>query len=174
MGLTGSCSPFINLVLHDDFLTIFYTTTEGRFPVEFCASLRLLLFYICFRSLLINMRLVFISYVVSDPLRKSHRGLEYQCSFVRLCLFRFAFLIICIETFCIFDYLYWDFWFFVDCFVTLPPSFAKTDPQPGIQVSGISEEQQRKKGIYKSWSTQVSLNIRPNCNYLHKMIEASG
>ena len=106
MGLTGSCSPFINLVLHDDFLTIFYTTTEGRFPVEFCASLRLLLFYICFRSLLINTRLILISYFVQDRLRKGHKDLEYQRSFVRLYLFLFAFLIICIETFCIFDYLY--------------------------------------------------------------------
>ena len=88
MGLKGSCSPFINLVLHDDFFTIFYTTTERRFPVEFCASLRLLLFYICFCSLLINTRLVFISYFVSDPLRKGYRVLEYQCSFVRLYLFR--------------------------------------------------------------------------------------
>ena len=32
-------SSFINLILHDDFLTIFYTTTEGRFPVEFSARL---------------------------------------------------------------------------------------------------------------------------------------
>ena len=63
------------------------------------ASLRLLLFYICFRSLLINTRLVFISYFVSVPLRKGYRGLEYKCSFVRLYLFLFAFLIICIETF---------------------------------------------------------------------------
>ena len=81
-----------------------------------CTSLRLLLFYICFCSLLINTRLVFISYFVSVPLRKGHRGLEYQCSFVRLYLLLFAFLIICIKTFCIFDYSYWlfDFWFLVD------------------------------------------------------------
>ena len=63
------------------------------------ASLRLLLFYIYFRSLLINTRLIFISYFVSVPLRKGHRGSEYKCSFVRLYLFLFAFLIICIETF---------------------------------------------------------------------------
>ena len=74
--------------------------------VEFCASLRLLLFYICFRSLLINTRLAFISYFVSDPLRKGHRGLEYQYWFVCLYLFLFAFLIICIETFL-------HFWLFV-------------------------------------------------------------
>ena len=71
-------------------------------------------FYICFCSLLINTCLVFISYFVSVPLRKGYRVLEYQCSFVRLYLFLFAFLIIFIETFCIFDYLHWDFWFFVD------------------------------------------------------------
>ena len=88
MGLKGICSPFINLVLHDDFSTIFYTTTEGRFPVKFCASLRLLLFYINFRSLLINTRLVFISYFVSDPLRKIHWGLEYSVRlFVGTCFF---------------------------------------------------------------------------------------
>ena len=63
--------------------------------------------YICFRSLLINKRLVFISYFVSVPLRKGYRGLECKCSFVRLYLFLFAFLIICIETLV-----------FVECFVT--------------------------------------------------------
>ena len=93
---------------------------RGRFLLEFLfASLRLLLFYIFFCSLLINTRLVFVSYFVSFPLRKGHRGLEYQCSFVRLYLFLFVFLIICIETFCIFDYLYRDFRFFVDFFVTI-------------------------------------------------------
>ena len=56
-------------------------------------------FYICFRSLSINKCLVSISYFVSVPLREGIRGLEYQCSFVRLYLFLFAFLIICIETF---------------------------------------------------------------------------
>ena len=89
-----------------------------------CASLRLLLFYICFCSLLINKRLVFISYFVTVPLRKGHRGLEYQCLLVRLYLFFF----------CIFDYLYRDFWFFIDCFLLLPPSFAKTGPQSDIQA----------------------------------------
>ena len=54
-----------------------------------------------------------------SPLEKDHKGLEYQCSFVRLYQFLFAFLIICIETSCIFDDLYWDFWFFADFFVTL-------------------------------------------------------
>ena len=54
---------------------------------------------VCFCSLLIDARLVFIWYFLSVPLRKGHRGLEYQCSFVRLYLFLFAFLIICIETF---------------------------------------------------------------------------
>ena len=56
-------------------------------------------FYICSRSLLINTRLVFISYLVSVPLRKGYRGLEYKYLFVRLYLFFFAFLIIYIETF---------------------------------------------------------------------------
>ena len=56
-------------------------------------------FYICLCSLLIKTRLVFISYFVSVPLRKGYRGLEYQCSFVCLYLFLFAFLIICIKTF---------------------------------------------------------------------------
>ena len=119
---------------------------------DFCRNLRYStsssFLYLFLFFTIINTRLVFISYFVSVPLRKGHRGLEYQCSFVRLYLFLFAFLIICIETFCIFDYLYWDFWFFVDCFVTLPPSFAKTGPQSDIQDSGGSEEQQRKI-IYK-------------------------
>ena len=75
---------------------------------DFCRNLSARLcdfffFYICLCSLLINTRLVFISYFVSVPLRKGHGGLEYQCSFVRLYLLLFAFLIICIET-----------WFFVD------------------------------------------------------------
>ena len=52
-----------------------------------------------FRSLLINTHLVSISCFASAPLRKGYRGLEYKCSFVRLYLFLFAFLIICIETF---------------------------------------------------------------------------
>ena len=56
-------------------------------------------FYISFRSLLINTRLVFISYLVSVPLRKGHRGLKYKCSSVLLYLFLFAFLIICIKSF---------------------------------------------------------------------------
>ena len=90
---------------------------EGNF-CQICASLRLLLFYICFRSFLINTRLVFISYLVSVPLRKGYRGLEDKCLFVRLYRFLFAFLIICIKSFgfcpflfCIFDYLHWNFWF---------------------------------------------------------------
>ena len=46
-------------------------------------------------------------------------------------------------------YLYWDFWFFMDYFVTLPPLFPKIGPQSDIQVSGISEEQQRKNYLQK-------------------------
>ena len=104
----GDCSPFINFVLHNFVLRFGILSMKKDFCRILCASPRLLLFYICFCSLLINTRLVFISYFVSVPLRKGHRGLEYQCSFVRLYLFLFAFLIICIETFCIFDYLYRD------------------------------------------------------------------
>ena len=70
----------------------------------------LLLFYICFHSLLINTPLVSISYFVSVSLRKGSRGLEYRRSlFVCTCtcifeVFRFhillfAFLVVCIETF---------------------------------------------------------------------------
>ena len=65
-------------------------------------------FYICSRSLLINTRLFFISHFVSVPLRRGYRGSRitvFVCSFVPV-------------SFCIFDYLYRDFWFFVDCFVT--------------------------------------------------------
>ena len=91
------------MILFDNLL---YCQMMHDFCLDFWASLRVLLFYICFCSLIINTRLVFISYLVSVPLRKDHRGLEYQCSFVRLYLFLFAFLIICIEAFCIFDYLY--------------------------------------------------------------------
>ena len=97
---------------------------EGNF-CQIWASLRLLLFYICFRSLLINMRLVFISYLVSVPLRKGYRDLEYKCSFVRLYLFLLAFLIICIKSFGFCLLIFLHFWLFtlkllvfVDCFVT--------------------------------------------------------
>ena len=93
---------------------------KDDFCWNFSARLYVFFFFISvFCSLLINTRLVFVSYFVSFPLRKGHRGLEYQCSFVRLYLFLFVFLIICIETFCIFDYLYRDFRFFVDFFVTI-------------------------------------------------------
>ena len=109
--------PFYKfLSRHIFFANSLYHQMEHDFCRILCASLRLLVFYICFCSLLINTRSVFISYFVSVPLRKGHRGLEYQCSFVRLYLFLFAFLIIYIETFCIFDYLHWDFlhfWLFV-------------------------------------------------------------
>ena len=100
--------PFYKfLSRHDIFLITRYSTKWSTIPVEFSARLYVFFFfYICFCSLLINTRLVFISYFVSVPLRKGHRGLEYQCSFVRLYLFLFAFLIIRIVTFCIFDYLY--------------------------------------------------------------------
>ena len=116
LGAKGECSPFINFYLVMIFFAnSLYHQMEHDFCRILCASLILLLFYICFCSLLITTRLVFISYFVSVPLKIGHRGLEYQCSFVRLYQFLFTFLIIRIETFCIFDYLYLDFWFFVDC-----------------------------------------------------------
>ena len=46
IGAERDSSSFINLILHDDFLTIFYTTTEGRFPVEFSARLYAFFFLI--------------------------------------------------------------------------------------------------------------------------------
>ena len=111
-----------------------------KISVRICASLRFLPFCICFRSLLINTRLVFISafgfwlndtrvvfisYFVSVPLRRVYRGSGisvFLCSFVPV-------------SFCIFDYLYYVFGFrillflhfwlfvfkplvFVGCFVT--------------------------------------------------------
>ena len=140
IGADGELLPFYKYILSWWFSsTIRYATKWTTISVEFCASLRLLYFISVFCSLLINTRLVFISYFVSVPLRNVHRSLEYQCSFVPLYLLLFAFLIICIETFCIFDYLYWGFWFFVDCFVILPPSFGKSGPQSDTQVSRISE-----------------------------------
>ena len=142
---------------------------EHNFCRILCASLRLLLFYTCFCSSLINTRLVSISYFVSVPLRKGHRGLEYQCSFVRLYLFLFAFLIIRIETSYIFLLFVLRLLVFRRYFITLPPSFGKTGPQSEIQDSGGSEEQHRKI-ICKRYSIQFLLNIRPNYNYLHKMI----
>ena len=146
----GNSSPFINLFRHDDFLLQFAMLPNGgrllsnSMRVSTSSSfLYLFLFIInwCAFGFYLVLRL--------SPLEKDYRGLEYQCLFVRLYLFLFAFLIICIETSCIFDYLYWDFWFFVDFFVTLPSSFAKTGPQSDIQVSGISEDQQRKNYLQK-------------------------
>ena len=52
--------------------------------------------------------MVFISYIVSVPLRRDYRGSRisvFVCSFAPV-------------SFCIFDYLYWGFWFFVVWFVT--------------------------------------------------------
>ena len=135
--------------------------------IFFSASLRVLLFYICFCSLLINTRLVFISYFVSVPLRKDHRGLE--CSFVRFYLFLFSFLVICIETFCMFDYLYRDFWFFLDFFYNITSIACEHWSPVWYSGLGLSEKQQRKI-IYQRYSIQVWLNIRPNYNYLHEML----
>ena len=90
LGAKGECSPFINFYLVMIFFAnSLYYQMEHDFCRILCASLRLLLFYICFCSLLINTRLVFISYFVSVPLRKGHRGLEFSvrsfdctCSFL--------------------------------------------------------------------------------------------
>ena len=119
MGLVGNCSHFINLSLHNN---IFYDSLYYQVKDDLCRILRVSTSssFLWLFSFFINWYVFgFISYFVSDPSRKGHRGLEYQCSFVRLYLFLFAFLIICTETFYIFDYLYWEFRFFVHCFVTL-------------------------------------------------------
>ena len=93
-GLTGIAPLSLYLVLHNFVSRFAILSMKHDFCGIIWASLRLLLFFISvFCSLLINMRLVFISYFVSVPLRKGHRGLEYQCSFVPV-------------SFCIFDYLY--------------------------------------------------------------------
>ena len=81
----------------------FYKSLCYQMEDNFCRILLVSMFssfsYLFFFSLLINTRLVFISYFVSVPLTKGHTDLEYHCSFVRLYLFLFGFLIICIETF---------------------------------------------------------------------------
>ena len=93
--------PFCNFFISSWYFVnnSLYYQMKHNFCRNLSASLRLLLFYICFCSLLIDTRLVFISYFASVHLRKGHTGLEYQCSFIRLYLLLFAFLIICIETF---------------------------------------------------------------------------
>ena len=113
----GNCSSFINLFRHDDFLLQFAMLPNGgrllsnSMRVSTSSSfLYLFLFFInwCAFGFYLVLRL--------SAVEKDHRGLEHQCSFARLYLFLFAFLIICIETSCIFDYLYWDFlhfWLFV-------------------------------------------------------------
>ena len=74
--LAGIYSPFLNLKFHDiSSVRVFFTMKEVSVKIK--ASLRVLLFYICFRSLSINTRLVFISYFVSASVRKGYRGLEY-------------------------------------------------------------------------------------------------
>ena len=132
-------------------------------------------FYICFHSLLTHFGR-FILYLISVPLRKGYRDLEYKCSFVHLYLFLFAFFIICTKSFgfCLYLFLhFWLFtfkvWVFVDCFVTWPPSFAKTGTQSDIQVSCGCEERQSSKN-YLSLSIQSWLNICPNYSYLHKVM----
>ena len=97
INVDGEVLPFINLKSHCISSVLFYSTMK-EISVK-SAPLRLLLFYICFRYLLIKTCLVFISYFVSVPLRKCYRDLEYHCWFVRWYLFLFAFLDICIEAF---------------------------------------------------------------------------
>ena len=100
IGAERDCVPFISLFHHNDFLLQVVVLPNGGQFLSNSASLYVFFFFISvFCSLLINTRLVFISYFVSVPLRKGHTDLEYHCSFVRLYLFLFAFLIICIETF---------------------------------------------------------------------------
>ena len=94
IGAERDCVPFISLFHHNDFLLQVAVLPNGGQFLSNSASLYVFFFFISvFCSLLINTRLVFISYFVSVPLRKGHRGLEYQCSFVPV-------------SFCIFDYLY--------------------------------------------------------------------
>ena len=121
-GLTGNCFPFISLVSHILITVRYCIAGEGRFLSNsgrlcvffFFISVFALInecafgFHFCFRSLLIDTHLVFIWYFISVPLRRGYRGTRisvFVCSFVPV-------------SFCIFDYLYWGFWFFVDCFVT--------------------------------------------------------
>ena len=122
MGLTGNYFPFKSLALHDKFLRFAILPLKN----DFCRILRvstsssfLYLFFLFNNSYAFGFHLL----LRLSPLEKGHRGLEYQCSFVRLHLFLFAFLIICIESFCIFDYFYRDVWFFIDWFVTLASRF---------------------------------------------------
>ena len=95
-----------------------------KISVKISAFLRLLLFYISSRSLLINARLVFISYFDSVLLRKGYSGLEHKCLFYRLHLFPlhfwwFVLLSLLVSWFsCLhFSLFSWNFWFY-DCFVT--------------------------------------------------------
>ena len=92
--------------------------------VSLWVSLRLLLFISVFALYWLTRVGRSISYLVSVPLRKGYRGLEYSCSFVRLYLFLFAFLIICIKSWFL-SASFLHFWLFtlklfvfVDCFVT--------------------------------------------------------
>ena len=82
-----------------NFLQFNMVLMQDDFCRNLSARLYVFLFLCLFFSLLINTRLVLISYFVSVLLRKGHRSLEYQCSFIRLYLLLFAFLIVCIETF---------------------------------------------------------------------------
>ena len=83
-ALAGNVLPFLNLMFHDISSALY---DEGNFcqNEDVSSSSR---FCICFCSLLINTRLVFISYFVSVPLRKGYRGFEYRfCLFVCTCFF---------------------------------------------------------------------------------------
>ena len=83
---------------------------------DFCWILRVSTsssFYICFRSLLINTRLVFISHFVSVSLRKVIGDLEYQCSFVRVYLFFFLHFWLFVLSFWFSYIAFLHFWLFV-------------------------------------------------------------
>ena len=63
------------------------------------------------------MRLVFISYFNSVPLRKGYSGLKYKCLFYRLYIFLLHFLLFVLKLWFLsvssfaFYYLRWNFWF---------------------------------------------------------------
>ena len=87
IGADGELLPFYESILWWWFsFTICYATKWRTISVEFCASLRLLYFISVFCSLLINTRLVFISYFVSVPLRRGYRGSRISV-FVCTCFF---------------------------------------------------------------------------------------
>ena len=86
--------------MKEDFCRILRVSTSSSFLYLFSLFINQYAFgfYFCFRSLLIDTRLV-LRYSSQSPLEEVIGDLEYQCSFIRLYMFLFAFLIICIEAF---------------------------------------------------------------------------